>query len=168
MKALKIAGAVILLTALVPLSSWAQPGPRRDRDRARTFLVVRLAEALELSDEKALQISRIFRDGDKRRQDLASERRGLEGEIRAALDAQSAEAELSKLVARANAIDAEIAMIPDKSLQEMQKILSVEEQAKLVLFRPKLRDEVRGALRDRLGRRSDRPGRPGPPPERPE
>ena len=56
------------------------------RDRMRTFLVLRISEALDLPEEKALQISKILREAEDKRRELVSQRRDVERKLRGALE----------------------------------------------------------------------------------
>jgi Spy/CpxP family protein refolding chaperone len=167
MKRLKLA-VVLAGLALFPLRVAAQP--RSDapwRDRARTFLVLRIADALKLDEQEALKVSAVIRQSDEHRQALAQERRALEQKLREALGKQPPDtAALTKLISEGNDIDQKLAMVPEQSFHELQKTLTVEQQAKLMLFRRELQAEIRRALQ---GRRAGagRPGRgaaPGGPP----
>ena len=151
------------LALLVPGLAAAQPSSSTpSRDRARTFLVLRLADELGLSDEKALQVSGIMRRGQDKRRELATQRDEVEKQLRAALDKSPPdEAALTKLIAQANDIDQQSAEILESTFKEIQKSLTVEQQAKLVLFRPELRKQVRGALRNRM-HPGEAPGPRGP------
>ena len=136
----------------LPMIARAQPPEEgRGEDRARTFLLVRLAEALDLTDEKALQVSRILRSAQEQRQQLRRERADIDGKLREALKKPSEnQEELKKLISRAHEIDEQLAMAPERSTRELQKILSVEQQAKLVLLRPEMQHQVRQAIRRRM------------------
>lgn len=137
-------------TLAVPLLARAQSATP-NRDRARTFLVLRLAEQLDLSDEKALQISAIMRRSDDRRRELKDQRDQIEKQVTAALaHTPPDEAALSKLIAQANDVDHQLSLLPETAYLEIQKTLTVPQQAKLVLFRPELQRQIRGALRQRL------------------
>lgn len=157
MKTAKILMLILLL--LAPALAAAQtPGPTTRRARARTFLVLRLAEELKLPDEKALQLRAIMQRSDDRRRELRGQRGEVEKQLKAALEKSPPdEAAMAKLIAQANDIDQQISLIPDQSLREMQKILTVEQQARLVLFRPELQNEIRRAWRQRM---KDGPRRP--------
>src|SRR5512132_1867253 len=79
-----------LALIFVPLAAQAQPteGPRPDaprRERARTFLVLRIVDALNLNDQDALKVSTTVRQADERRQQLVTQRQALEEQLRAAL-----------------------------------------------------------------------------------
>ena len=148
----------VLALALLAPAAPAQPteGPRRER--ARTFLVLRIVDALNLNDQDALKVSSIVRQSDERRQQLLKQREGLEDQLRTALAKQPTDsAELSKLVSAGNDIDQKIALIPEDTFHELQKVLTVEQQAKLILFRRELQGEIRRAMQ---GRRFG-PGRRG-------
>ena len=155
--------------ALALLSHAASAGPtavpRPDtpprRYRARTFLVLRIVDALNLNDQDALKVSTIVRQSDERRQQLVKQRQGLEDQLRTALAKKPTDpAELGKLVSDGTDIDQKIALIPEDTFHEMQKVLTVEQQAKLILFRRELQGEIRRAMQ---GRRSGggRRGRQG-------
>ncbi len=154
-------------TVLAP-AVHAQPtaGPRPEgpprRERARTFLVLRIVDALNLNEQDALKVSNIVRQSDERRLQLVKQREGLEEQLRAALAKKPADpAELSRLVGECNAIDQQIALIPEDTFHEMQKVLTVEQQARLMLFRRELQGEIRRAIQGRHGGgRRARPANP--------
>jgi hypothetical protein len=140
-----------LATAIViPAAASARP-PRGNPDRVRTFLVLRLTEALDLSDEKALQVSRIIRDTEEHRHKLRDQRSEIESKLREALKRSPRDdGELTKLIAEAGELDEQQALAPLNGFREVQKILTLEQQAKLALFRQDLQQEVQRAMRRRL------------------
>jgi Spy/CpxP family protein refolding chaperone len=162
-------GLVALCLTLLPAALSAQPnreGPWRDR--ARMFLVLRIADALNLSEQEALKVSNVIRQSDQHRRDLVQERQGLEQQLREALAKQPPDtATLTKLINEGNDIDQKLALVPEDSFHELQKILTVEQQAKLILFRRELQGEIRRAVQGRgragAGRRGRGAG--GAPPE---
>jgi hypothetical protein len=121
------------------------------RERARTFLVVHIAEALKLNEQEALKVSLVVRDSDERREQLTRQRQALEGQLRKALDKKAGDAELAPMVASMNELDQKIADVPEQTFRELQKSLNVEQQARLLLFRRELQGEVRRAMQRRLG-----------------
>lgn len=139
------------LLALPLLSEARAEKQDRAHDRWRTFLVLRLTEELDLSDEKALELSRIIKKEAARRAELQGKRKEVEDQVRAALERTPADtAEMARLVQEANRIDEEIALVPERTLREVQKVLTPEQQARLVLFRPALREQMRKSLRKRF------------------
>jgi Heavy-metal resistance len=136
------------LLALVSAVAVADVPP--GRDRARTYLMLRVVDALSLSDEKALAMREVLRHADDRRLELTTKRDALETRLRAALGTSPIdEPSLAKLVADAHTVQRDLAELPEHTFSEAQRILTVEQQAKLLLFRRDLQGEVRQALRRR-------------------
>jgi len=134
----------------------ASPVPAQDR--ARTYLMMRLVDALDLPDDKALALRAIFRKADERRVELVAKRQSIDKQLRAALSRPDKDqAALEKLVTEATTVDRELASVAEDSFREAQQGLSVEQQAKLVLFRRELQGQVRAAVRRRLGQRGGKP-----------
>lgn len=145
---------VFVSMSIVAGSAPAGAEEHRDRaGRARTLLVLRIAEELELSDEKALQISRIFKAGGEKREALRAERRALDSQLETAVSAGD-EAAVKTLVSQAREIDRKAQMVALDSFAEIDSVLSVIEQGKLALLVPKIQDQLRrGGRRGREGRR---------------
>ena len=142
--------ALALFLVAWPLGAPAQPRETAWRDRARTFLVLRIAEALKLSDQDALKLSGVIRQSDDRRQELLRQRTAVEDRLRGALDKQpSDDAALSKAIADGNDIDQKLALVPEDTFRELQKFLTVAQQARLVLLRRELQAEIRNAIEGR-------------------
>jgi len=162
------ATGAVLAVALVssPLHAAA---PEPARDRARTYFMMRLVDALDLPDDKALALRTIFRKADERRITLLASRQALDKQLRAALARPQKDAtELSHLVEQTNAVDRELATVSEDSFAEAQKLLTVEQQAKLLLLRRELQGQVRDAMRRRLGQRPRGQGHEKPKPPHPE
>jgi Spy/CpxP family protein refolding chaperone len=144
-------GLVVLCLTLLPTAVSAQPNQEGPwRDRARMFLVLRIADALNLSEQDALKVSTVIRESDEHRGDLVQQRQTLEQELREALAKQPPDAAtLTKLINQGNDIDQKLALVPEDSFHNLQKILTVEQQAKLMLFRRELQGEIRRAVQGR-------------------
>jgi uncharacterized membrane protein len=147
---------VRIAVALLGLGLWAgtvhAAPPEPARDRARTYLMLRLVDGLNLPDDKALALRTIFRKADERRIELTAKRQALDKKLRAALARPGKDqAELTRLVAETNDVDRELAAVAEDSFAETQKSLTVEQQAKLLLLRRELQGQVREAMRRRLG-----------------
>lgn len=134
------------------------PEPDSRRDRMRTFLVLRISEALDLPDEKALQISKVLRDMEAKRRELVTERREVERKLRSGLEqpGQPDSTALPALIAQANELDGQIAMIPETSFRQVQGLLTVDQQARLVLLRPELQAQIKRNVQRRMHERSRR------------
>lgn len=147
-----------LAVALLGLAVWAGTGraapPEPARDRATTYLTMRLVDGLNLPADKALALRAIFRKADERRIELTTRRQALDKKLRTILARPDKDpAELAHLVAETNDVDRELASIAEDSFVEAQKGLTVEQQAKLLLLRRELQGQVREAMRRRLGQR---------------
>jgi hypothetical protein len=143
-------GALLALALVSSPVRAASPEPARDR--ARTYLMLRLVDALDLPDDKALALRTIFRKADERRVALLSSRQALDKQLRAALARPDKDsAELTRLVGEINGVDRQLADVAEDSFDEAQKLLTVEQQAKLLLLRRELQGQVRDAMRRRLG-----------------
>jgi hypothetical protein len=153
---------VLLALTLLPAGASAQPAEAKRRDRARTFLVLRITDALKLNEAAALKVSNVIRQSEERRQELIKQRQALEDKLRTALAKQPVEtAELTKLINEGTDLDQKLALVPEDAFRELQKMLTVEQQAKLMLFRRDLRGEIRRALQSRRvgkGGRREMPG----------
>jgi len=153
--------ALVAIALVASFPAVAQPPQHggTHRERARTFLVVRIADALKLNDQDAVKVSSIVRASDERRQGLQQQRRALEEKLRTALKKPDAGAELSQLISEGNDLDQKLALVPEETFHELQKILSVEQQAKLFLLRHELQGEVQRAIHRRLGSSTHPPTR---------
>lgn len=163
---MRIASALICLAlSLQAVGVSAQPKEAPGRDRARMFLVLRIADALKLNEQEALKVSDVVRRSDDHRRELAQQRQGIEDKLREGLAKQPPDtAQLTTLINQCNDIDQKLALVPEESFRELQKTLTVEQQAKLMLFRRELQGEIRRAMQGRsagAGRRGRGPG--GPP-----
>ena len=151
--------ALVCCLALSTLAASADTPP--GRDRARTYLMLRVVDALDLSDEKALQMRDILRRADDRRLDLTQQRDGLEAKLRGALAQKPVDtAALGSLVGESHAVQRELAALPERTFGEAQRILTVEQQAKLLLFRRDLQGEIRQAIRGRAAPAAAAPATP--------
>jgi uncharacterized membrane protein len=128
--------AAAILVPLVAIAEGPHREPERDfGSRGRLLLVLRMADELGLSDEKALAVSRVLKDAEAKRDELHAKRRELEKQIRDALAQKKDDAALGKLIDQAVDLDRQRAKEMEDSFTSLKKILTVQEQAKLVLMR---------------------------------
>jgi len=117
-------------------------------EHARTFLVLRLTDELDLTDEQVLKINHALRGIVDRQHGLRKRRTDLETKITALLGKTPVDAAaLEPLIKDCLAIDHELALLPDETTNELIGLLTVEQRAKFVLIRPQLQREVRGQVR---------------------
>jgi len=121
--------------------------------------MMRLVDALDLPDDKALALRAIFRKADERRIELVAKRQAIDKELRAALSRPDKDqVQLAKLVEEASTVDRDLASVAEDSFRDAQTDLTVEQQARLVLLRRELQGQVREAVRRRLGQHNAKPG----------
>jgi hypothetical protein len=136
------------------------------RDRAREALVARIAAALELSEDKTREVNAVIRGADERQLALMRDRQALEAELRHALQQTPVDlTQLRTLVAEGNTIDQKLALVPENTFHVLQTILTVEQQARLLLFRRDLQAEVQRVLQHGLVGERRRHGASAAPPE---
>lgn len=142
---------MLVLLASASVADTQREDRESRRDRMRTFLVLRISEALDLPEAKSLEISKILREAESKRQQLMTERREVERQLREAMGGGGApDATLTPFIAQANELDAQIAMIPDNSFRQVQDALTVEQRARLVLLRPELQAQIRRNVQRRM------------------
>jgi len=140
-------GLLLAVAILVPLAAMAE-GPRRgpDKDfgsRGRLLLVLRMADELDLSDEKALAVSRALKEAEGKRDAIRKKRRDLDKQLSDALAQKKPDdAALTKLIDQAIELDRERAKLMEDSFTSLKKILTVQEQAKLVQLRMRMHREM--------------------------
>src|SRR4029434_1278741 len=111
--------AALLALALVSSPVRAAPPEPPARDRARTYLMLRLVDALDLPDDKALAPRTILRKTDQRRVALLSSRQALDKQLRAALGRPEKDSnDLARLVAEINTVDRELDAVGEDSVAE--------------------------------------------------
>jgi len=160
----RIAVWLLALALAMPLYARAD-SDRRDGDRPhgpegpRLFLVLRMADALDLSDEKALAVARVLKQADEKRDDLRDKRGELEDRIREALkQSKPDEAALTKLIDQSVELHKQQERVADDAFTALKKILTVDQQARLVLLRSRLRHEFGHPMHDGPGFREHGPG----------
>ncbi len=140
---------LLALVVALPLAVRAdahkgEEAKRHHVGRMRLYLVLRMADRLGLSDEKALAVDHVLMQMGEKRQALRDKRFDLEKQIRQALDqAKPDGSALAKLVEQAVDLHKQQGKLAEESFTALKKVLTVEEQAKLVLLRSEMRREFR-------------------------
>ena len=139
-------GLLLAAAVLVPLVAIAEgpSGPGKDPDsKGRLFLTLRIADELDLTDEKALAVGRALKQVEDRRDELRDKRRELDKQIHDALAQKKPDdAALSKLIDQTVELDRQRAKAMEDSFTSLKKILTVQEQAKLVLLRGRMHHDM--------------------------
>lgn len=153
-----------------------QPDIKRVHDRLRLIRMWRLTDYLKLDEETSIKLFPIMNRYDDQRLALNEERVGVLKEIKAELDKETPnEKKLEELIAKAEELRLQMEKLNQDERNELKKVLSVKQQAKLLLFYRDFDRELYHMIRERkvtprIQRKSpNRPIRPQPPgePQRP-
>jgi hypothetical protein len=145
--------AALLVTLACTTIARADHHPSPDRrERARTFLVVHLASALKLTDAAALRAGTVIQRADERRLQLQQQALVVERKIGEALKRRAPEADLAALIAEGSDLNRQISLLPDDTFRELQRDLTVEQQAQLLLLQRELQQQLRRDVTERLGK----------------
>lgn len=135
----------LALTLALPFAAMADPHEdgSRHHGRSRLFLVLRIAEELDLSDEKALAVNHALEAAEGKREELRTKRHELNDQIRAELEKpKPSDAKLDKLIDQSFELDRQRAKSLEESFDGLKKVLTVPQQAKLVLLRARMHREA--------------------------
>ena len=144
---------VLVVVLLVAALGHAAPPPAADpaADRARTVLMLHLVDALDLPEEQAMALRAVFREADEQRGRLAALRDAALHALREALAKKPVDAAaLPALVDQVADLDRQLAAIPEETFRRARGLLTVEQQARLLVLRGDLQGRVREAMRQRM------------------
>ena len=122
----------------------------REMERARrqveTLYFLRLSETVGLNTEQSAQAILVIRKAQEARRSLAEERRQLLEELNALAAAGAGADQIRPKVAQWERNEARLARWRRGLFQELSRILSVEQQARYLLFEENFNTEVRNAV----------------------
>ena len=154
---------ILGLATVCDAQSEARSERKKDPQRARTLVVLRISEALDLDEEQTLRLGSEYRRFDKGRRELLQQRAGIEVELEEALaDPEPDPRRLTESTQRLLAVDRELVLMPDTFFESVQGMLDVEQRARLALLKIKLQRRID---RER-GKRGGHAGRPRGPERR--
>ncbi len=130
------------------------------RKRIETLRMWKLTEALDLDEETSARLFPLLSKFDKQRAQLQQSIRKDMRELRRALRSQQ-DADFAGIVGRLETNHREMQRIKDEEFQELKTVLSPKQQAQLILFNMKFRNEMRKMIEESRGKRGGR-SRPGP------
>ncbi len=124
----------------------------RIEKRIEMLKCMRLSEELELSDEDFFKFYSIMREHHKQRRDLEEAIRELTEKLEGELKKKNTEkmkALIEKIKAKAN----EMCGLRQTLHSRFKELLSIEQQAKLVMLMPRIGREIRSTVRDMIWER---------------
>ncbi len=137
------------------------------RKRIETLRMWRLTEALNLDEKTSAQVFPILNRFDKKRYELEESLREGMRDLRESLRNKK-EDQLKKILNKLEDNHKALQSLKQEEWAEMKKVLTIEQQAKFIVFLTEFEREVRKLIaeaRERRGERFDRnrPERPLPP-----
>ncbi len=135
-----------------------QAGPPTDaqreevRKKIEAIRIWRLTEALDLDANTSAQLSSLFASLDNKRQEIQRDQANVLRELKISLQSSKPEeAKLKTLLERLEKNRRAMYDLRDQEAESIKKILSVEQQARLVLFQQRFQREMRNMLRGAQG-----------------
>lgn len=159
--------ALLVALALSGGSVFAQPaGPpargddrpmnqeRREELRKRIELIWmwRLTEELDLTQEEGAKVFPVLREYEEKKRTLRDENRELVRELDQLIKANASEGKLKKAIQALAENDTKLHEVQQEGFQKLEKILSVEQQAKYIVFQAEFRREIGGLIRKAKGK----------------
>jgi len=129
------------------------------RERIELIWMWKLTEELDLTQEEGATIFPILRQYEEKKRTLRDENRELVRELDQLIKANASEGKLKKAIGALAENEKKFHQVQEEGFQELEKILSVEQQAKYIVFQAEFRREIHGLLRKakERGRGSERP-----------
>lgn len=174
-KVFKILLSIILLLGLAA-NSMAEPAEDFDRPpskeqiekirkRMETLRMWRLTEALNLDEKASAQIFPILNRFDKKRYELEDSLREGMRDLRESLRNKK-EDQIKKILNKLEQDHRALQSLKQDEWVELKKMLTVEQQARFIIFLTEFEREVRRLIAEARERRGERLERPFPPERR--
>lgn len=175
-KVLKFLLSIILLlgiasnSAAEPAEDFHRPPTKEQmqkiRKRIETLRMWRLTEALNLDEKASAQLFPILNRYDKKRYELENSLREGMRELRESLR-NKREERLKKILDKLEDNHRALQGLKQEEWADLKKILTVEQQARFIIFLTEFEREVRKLIAEARERRGERFGKDGPEKDRP-
>jgi hypothetical protein len=165
---------VMLLFFMLGSSSTVMAEPRGDfdapptkeqmekvRSRIETLRMWKLTKALDLDEKTSAQLFPLLNKYDKKRADLERTLRDNIRELRESLSGKR-EGQVRSILEKLEQNHKAMQGIKDAEWDELKGILTVEQQARFILFQLEFEREIRRIIDETRGRRHERPGKDMP------
>ncbi|MCJ7664257.1 MAG: hypothetical protein MUO24_08450 [Desulfobacterales bacterium] len=132
-----------------------QPGKERQmtqerreelRKRVEQIWQQKLTERLDLTEEEKAKVFPLLSQYEEKRRALRQKNRELVRELERMLENKTTVGELKKTIQALEENDSKLREVKEKGFQELARILSVEKQARYIVFQEQFRREMRGLL----------------------
>lgn len=167
-KILVVVATAAVLASATAVQAWPLEGdgdmrPRRQQERQREriglMMMWRLTEALELDQDTAARLFPMMREFDVEKRQLHEKRRDMIRQMKAEVEKDNPDrAVLRKMIDDFKQNEIDIVNLRNKRLDDLSKILSDEQVAKMIIFVPQFERNVRELISDVRARRKQRGG----------
>ena len=148
--ALGLSGGKILAQPTPPPQGEERPmnQERREELRRRVELIWmwKLTEELDLTQEEGAELFPLLRQYEERKRELREENRKLVRELERMIEANASEGAIKKTVRALEENDKKLQEVKQEGFDELGKILSVEKQARYIVFHKRFRHEIHGLI----------------------
>ena len=140
----------------------AQERPRfpMNGERMQLIKLWRLVDELEVDEEQAATLFPVWSKHERARKGIIDRRKAAAEELSKLLEADS-DKEIEAQLGKVRDIDAEIQRLDRDFKERLGGILSISQQARLLLFEDRFRSDLRNLVRDFQGMRRGRGRAPG-------
>lgn len=171
----KQAGTVMVLLFLVlgfAVDSMAEPQGESDRPptkeqaekvrtRIETLRMWKLTKALDLDERKSAQLFPLLNRYDKKRAEAENAMRDTMRALRESLK-EGREVQIKNILDRLEQNHKSMQNIREAEWEELRGILSIEQQARFIIFQQEFDREIRKIIEETRGRRQERLGKDMP------
>lgn len=145
---------IYLLSALVltsTLTLWAQgfggPPPQERRERLQDLAVWKMLEVLDLSQEQTDKFLPALREMQKQEGELQEQRRKLLMELERRMTQGGSEKEVREVIQELRMLGKQGEAVRERFFNQAEKILSVQQLGRLVLFQDRFEKRMREMMR---------------------
>lgn len=149
--------AVVAMAVLAASSLGAQPEPPgpgpRPTERIEQWRKIRLIEMLDLKEEQSVRFIARMNDYEKRRQEMMKEKGEVLDRLERMVRVGAPEDQFRQAFASVDSVNARLANSQREYFRGLKDVLTVDQQAKLLLFERRFDMELREAMKDLQRRR---------------
>ena len=116
------------------------------RKRVELIWMWKLTEELNLTEKEGAKLFPVLRTYEEKKRGLREENRRLVGELERMIKDNAPERELKGAIRALEENDGKRQEVEKEAFREIEKILSVEKQAKYIVFQARFKHEIHGLL----------------------
>ena len=149
---------VVLSGGTILAQTSEPPGPREERpmnqerreelrERIELIWMWKLTEDLSLTEEEGAKLFPLLRTYEEKKKELRAENRKLVRELERMIDDGASEGDLKRMIRSLEENDQKLATVKEEGFDELSKILSVEKQARYIVFQEHFQREIHGLIK---------------------